>query len=77
MGERLCQTLEDFKAWSQNLAHERVLTTFSVYGAVAVQRQTEIINGMRRKAGSGGDDRPLDSDTVAKVIAMLQSGAAG
>ena len=77
LGERLCQTPEDFKAWSQNLAHEGVLTTFSAYGAVAAQRQTEIINGMRRKAGSGGDDRPLDRETVLKVIAMLQSGAVG
>lgn len=47
------------------------------YGAVAAQRQAEIINDMRRKAGSGGDDRPLDRETFAKVIAMLQSRAAG
>ena len=60
LGERLCRMPEDFKAWSQNLAHEGVLTTFSAYGAVAAQRQAEIINGMRRKAGTGGDERPLD-----------------
>jgi integrase len=76
-GERLCQTPEDFKAWSQNLAHEGVLTTFSAYGAVAPRRQAEIIDGMRWKAGSGSGDRPLDHETVAKVIAMLRSGAAG
>jgi integrase len=77
LGERVCQTPEDFKAWSQNLAHEGVLTTFSAYGAVAAQRQAEIINGMSRKSGSGGDGRPLDRETIAKVIAFLQSGTGG
>jgi hypothetical protein len=28
LGEVLCQTPEEFKAWSQNLGHEGVLTTF-------------------------------------------------
>jgi len=43
LGERLCQTPEQFKAWSQNLGHEGVLTTFYSYGAVATRRQGEII----------------------------------
>ncbi len=28
-GERLCKTPEAFKAWSQNFAHEDVMTTFA------------------------------------------------
>ncbi len=32
LGEKLCRTPEQFKAWSQNLGHEKVLTTFSSYG---------------------------------------------
>ncbi len=43
LGERICQTPEDFKAWSQNLGHEGVLTTFRSYGAVGTRRQGEII----------------------------------
>jgi integrase len=43
LGERLCQTPEQFKAWSQNLGHEKVLTTFSSYGAVPRERQREIL----------------------------------
>jgi hypothetical protein len=39
LGERLCRTPEEFKAWSQNLGHEQVLTTFSSYGQVAAERQ--------------------------------------
>jgi integrase/recombinase XerD len=43
MGERLCQTPEQFKAWSQNLGHEGVLTTLFAYGTVPEARQREII----------------------------------
>lgn len=44
MGERLCQTPEQFKAWSQNLGHEGVLTTLYSYGTVSDARQREIIS---------------------------------
>lgn len=43
LGEEICKTPEQFKAWSQNLGHEKVLTTFLSYGGVACQRQGEII----------------------------------
>jgi len=46
LGETLCRTPEDFKAWSQNLGHEGVLTTFNSYGAVGNRRQGEIIRGL-------------------------------
>ncbi|MEM9840193.1 MAG: site-specific integrase [Pseudomonadota bacterium] len=41
-----CQTPEEYKALSQNLGHESVLTTFASYGTVARERQREIIRGM-------------------------------
>lgn len=43
LGEQICHTPEEFKAWSQNLGHEKVLTTFSSYGEVAHPRQAAII----------------------------------
>ncbi|WP_222439707.1 N-6 DNA methylase [Alloacidobacterium dinghuense] len=46
LGEDVCKTPEEFKAWSQNLGHEKVLTTFLSYGAVASHRQGEIIRGL-------------------------------
>ena len=46
LGETLCRTPEAFKAWSQNLGHEGVLTTFTSYGQVAASRQGDIIKGM-------------------------------
>ncbi len=46
LGEQVCQSPEDFKAWSQNLGHEQVLTTFLSYGTVTCDRQGEIIRGL-------------------------------
>jgi integrase len=46
LGERVCTTPEAFKAWSQNLGHEQVLTTFTSYGRVAPHRQAELIRGL-------------------------------
>jgi site-specific recombinase XerD len=43
LGERFCRTPEEFKAWSQNLGHDGVLTTFKHYGPVPFIRQDHII----------------------------------
>jgi integrase len=43
LGGQICKSPEEYKAWSQNLGHENVLTTFSSYGDVAQTRQSEII----------------------------------
>ncbi len=48
LGETVCQTPEEFKAWSQNLGHEDVLTTFISYGEVGSRRQGEIIQGLAK-----------------------------
>jgi integrase len=46
LGQDLCKSPEEFKAWSQNLGHEKVLTTFVSYGAVARDRQGEILRNL-------------------------------
>jgi integrase len=46
LGQKLCKSAEEFKAWSQNLGHENALTTLTSYGEVACQRQGEIIRGL-------------------------------
>ncbi len=33
LGRRVCRTPDEFMAWSQNLGHEQVLTTFASYGS--------------------------------------------
>lgn len=43
LGLSTCKTAEEFKAWSQNLGHSDVLTTFNSYGSVSTERQAEIL----------------------------------
>ena len=63
VGERLCQTPEQFKAWSQNLGHEGVLTTLFAYGTVSEGRQRDIMTDFgipadgQRKIGVGQPSR--------------------
>jgi hypothetical protein len=46
LGQRLCQTPEEWKAWSQNMGHESESTTFVGYGEVASHRQREIMTAL-------------------------------
>ncbi len=68
-GQKLCKTPEDFKAWSQNLGHEGVLTTFYSYGEVQAQRQAEIIKQLNSPCGN--DD--LKVDKLAEVLLSKMS----
>jgi len=67
LGERLCQSPEEFKAWSQNLGHEGVLTTFLSYGEVQPKRQVEIIQkiGLPREATT----QNINTAEFAKALA--------
>jgi len=67
-GQTVCNTPEDFKAWSQNLGHEGVLTTLYSYGEVQPQRQAEIMRQLTKpqvKSMATPDAREL-----AKLIAQ-------
>ena len=66
LGETLCKTPEDFKAWSQNLGHEGVLTTFYSYGQVATRRQSEIIRGLGEPRQAQGHP---DAAEIARAVA--------
>jgi len=48
LGMRLCSGPEQFKAWSQNLGHDHVMTTFASYGEVPGDRQAAIIRSLAR-----------------------------
>ncbi|MEO6292713.1 MAG: tyrosine-type recombinase/integrase [Burkholderiaceae bacterium] len=48
LGQDVCQSPEDFKAWSQNLGHDKVLTTFMSYGQVQNHRQAEILKALAK-----------------------------
>lgn len=64
LGEQLCSTPEEFKAWSQNLGHEQVMTTLMSYGTVPKHRQAEIITGL-------GKPKPAESEVLSQIKAML------
>lgn len=48
-GQEICQTPEQFKAWSQNLGHDSTLTTFTSYGTLSQHRQGEVMMKLWRK----------------------------
>lgn len=50
LGGRICRTPEEYKAWSQNLGHDHVMTTFSSYGDVGIYRQAEIIRAFSKRS---------------------------
>jgi integrase len=69
LGQTRCQTPEAFKAWSQNLGHEEVMTTLTSYGAVQVSRQSEIIRALAKPAES---PLPLAAEIAEAVVRELR-----
>jgi integrase len=65
LGEKLCRTPEQFKAWSQNLGHD------TSYGNVAHERQREIIHelGHPNQASPQLEDLMKEFMRVAKDMA--------
>lgn len=56
LGENLCRTPEEFKAWSQNLGHESVLTSFYSYGDVSDYKQAELLRKLSKPAEQTSPD---------------------
>jgi integrase len=50
-GQAVCESVEEFKARSQNLGHDQVMTTLTSYGTLPAPRQGELMKGMA-KGGS-------------------------
>ncbi|UES36827.1 tyrosine-type recombinase/integrase [Roseibium aggregatum] len=72
IGEQRCNSPEEFKAWSQNLGHEKVMTAFTSYGTVPSQRQAEIMESLGQSSHrlSGTDSVP-SAETIQKVLRHL------
>lgn len=47
--DKICTTMEDRKAFSQNMGHEHLATTISAYMPVTLERQCEIIRSLGEK----------------------------
>jgi integrase len=66
LGQSKCKTPEAFKAWSQNLGHESVLTTLYSYGEVGRQRQADILKNF----SSNAKDLQTTENDLADSIAQ-------
>ncbi len=66
LGEKTCRGPEEFKAWSQNLGHDGVLTTFYSYGEVQQSRQYEILKALREPRA---DVQSSQVDEIARAVA--------
>lgn len=71
LGEKQCRTPEEFKAWSQNLGHEQVLTTLASYGAVARDRQREI---MAQIGAAPTDTGAFSPEVLAMADKLVKAG---
>jgi integrase len=68
LGEKICNSPEEFKAWSQNMGHNQVMTTFTNYGKVMPDRQAQIIQNLGKEK-----DQPEISfnDRIANLEAIV------
>ena len=71
--EKLCKSPEEFKACSQNLGHEKALTTFLSYGEVSGRRQGEILQSL--KVGHSPASPDVDEIAAAVVRKLEESRA--
>ena len=72
LGERRCGTPEQFKAWSQNLGHEGVLTTLYSYGPVAIVRQGELIRNLTKQPMSPHPTALEIAEALARELGKRQ-----
>jgi len=73
LGEKCCRTPEEFKAWSQNLGHEKVLTTFYSYGEVQDNRQADIFKQFKEPR-VGVTTSGVDVAELAKALKAEMNG---
>jgi integrase len=65
LGQQICTTPEQFKAWSQNLGHDSPLTTFTSYGHIEVHKQGELIKGI--------DGKEKEGEALSEILSRIKS----
>ena len=71
LGEDRCPSIEAFKSWSQNLGHEKVLTTLVSYGEVSRARQGELIRNLTSAREAGPSNNEEIADAVFKRLQSI------
>lgn len=79
LGETVCTNGREARAWSLNLGHENVLTSFSSYGPMTGMEREEVINQLAKrlgtkpgKEGSWIEEPDLDTDLLRRLLVQLQ-----
>jgi len=65
MAGNMCTSPSEYKAWSQNLGHENVLTTLTSYGNIPTSQQGAIIRDLARPSAND------DIEAIQAVEALL------
>lgn len=72
LGQKFCRTPEEFKAWSQNLGHQDVLTTFYSYGHVQQERQGEIFRQIKSPCSTANQNAIELAKALIKEVSENQ-----
>lgn len=62
----MCKSTEASKAWSQNLGHEKLSTTLTSYGHIAVENQGRIIKNLAKD----DEDQPITKRELKKLLSQ-------
>ena len=66
-GQTICVTLEDHKAFSQNLGHSSIKTTEMHYGEIPAQRQGQLIRSLGKRGTADADGTVSGARTSRKA----------
>lgn len=61
---------EQFKVWSQNMGHDKPLTTLNSYGQVSIERQAEIMVSLRHHRPSALSEHAL-AEKIAEIVGSI------
>ena len=73
LGQSICKTPEEFKAWSQNLGHDSVMTTFHSYSEVQVNRQAEILRELTKPPEIAYPNADILAEAVARRLHSMNT----
>ena len=72
-GYSLKLTAEELKAWSQNMGHDSALMTIKNYAPMTVERQAEIIGGLKHRQPGSLPDEAMASRIAEMVASKLKN----
>jgi integrase/recombinase XerD len=73
LGQKICKSPEEFKAWSQNLGYDEVMTTLYSYGQVEEDRQSEIFQQLKYPRSSENQNAEDIAKAVVKEMVKQQA----